>query len=98
MNPLKVYCDTTDCFFCSTNACLFPRLGLFQLPSNLLNRDEKRNKFVNMMVTFGGFHEEERIMMVSFHSGYVFIQTDKPVYNPGDTGEDRVTCRFAGFE
>ena len=58
-----------------------------QLSSDHLNRDEKKNKFVYLMVNFGGLHSEERLLMVSFHSGYIFIQTDKPIYNPGDTGE-----------
>lgn len=58
-----------------------------QLPSDNLNRNEKNKKFVFLRVNFGGFHSEERTLMVSFHSGYIFIQTDKPIYNPGDTGE-----------
>lgn len=59
-----------------------------QLPSDRLNRDEKKNKFVYLRVDFGGLHSEETVLMVSFHSGYIFIQTDKPIYNPGDTGEN----------
>lgn len=66
---------------------IFPDL-IQQLPSDGLNPEEKENKFVYLKVDFGGFHSEERVLMVSFHSGYIFIQTDKPIYNPGDTGED----------
>ncbi|MED6279188.1 hypothetical protein CHARACLAT_031935, partial [Characodon lateralis] len=60
-------------------------LKSIQLSSALLNREEKQNKFVNLQVSFGGIYTEERVLMVSFHSGYIFIQTDKPIYNPGDT-------------
>ncbi|XP_029948737.1 venom factor-like [Salarias fasciatus] len=63
----------------------FHILKTIQLPSGDLNRDEKKNKFVYLKVNFEGFHVEERVLMVTFHSGYIFIQTDKPVYNPGDT-------------
>ena len=60
----------------------------YQLPSDGLNREEKMNKFVYLKVNFDGFHTEDRVLMVSFQSGYIFIQTDKPIYNPGDTGEE----------
>lgn len=40
-----------------------------------------------LKVDFGNYHSEERVMMVTFQSGYIFIQTDKPIYNPGDIGE-----------
>ncbi|XP_030585665.1 complement C3-like [Archocentrus centrarchus] len=69
----------------------FNILHPIQLSSDLLNREEKRNQFVNLKVTFGGFHVERRLLMVTFHSGYIFIQTDKPIYNPGDT------IRFRAF-
>uniref|UniRef100_A0A3Q3L7G2 Complement component c3b, tandem duplicate 1 n=1 Tax=Mastacembelus armatus TaxID=205130 RepID=A0A3Q3L7G2_9TELE len=69
----------------------FHALKAIQLPSDHLNRDEKRNKFVYLNVNFEGFYSEERVLMVSFHSGYIFIQTDKPIYNPGDT------IRFRAF-
>ncbi|KAM7010094.1 complement C3-like [Tautogolabrus adspersus] len=73
-------------------------LKSIQLPSDLLNREEKKNKFVQLSVNFGGLHTEERPLMVSFHSGYIFIQTDKPIYNPGDTVRFRAFVSSPAFK
>ncbi len=51
----------------------------------MLQPDGKK-KYVKLVAQFGRFHRAERVLPVSFRSGYIFIQTDKPVYNPGDTG------------
>ncbi|KAJ0051248.1 hypothetical protein NL108_016549, partial [Boleophthalmus pectinirostris] len=56
-----------------------------RVPSINLQPKEKKEKFVFLRVTFEGFEPLERLVMVSFHQGYIFIQTDKPIYNPGDT-------------
>ncbi|KAM9363777.1 venom factor-like [Symphorus nematophorus] len=76
----------------------FHTLVTLQIPSNSLNREEKKNKFVYLKVNFGGLHSEERIVMVSFHSGYIFIQTDKPIYNPGDTVRFRAFVSSPSFK
>ncbi len=51
----------------------------------MLQPDGKK-KYVKLVAQFSRFHLAERVLPVSFRSGYIFIQTDKPVYNPGDTG------------
>ncbi|XP_053275525.1 complement C3 [Pleuronectes platessa] len=76
----------------------FQALKTIQLSSDHLNRDEKKNKFVYLMVNFGGLHSEGRLLMVSFHSGYIFIQTDKPVYNPGDIVQFRAFVSTPSFK
>ncbi|XP_033480279.2 complement C3-like [Epinephelus lanceolatus] len=76
----------------------FHVLKAIQLPSDRLNREEKKNKFVYLKVNFGGHYTEERVLMVSFHSGYIFIQTDKPVYNPGDTVRFRTFVSSPSFK
>ncbi|XP_059425938.1 complement C3-like [Carassius carassius] len=53
-------------------------------PKPLLLETEKY-KSVKLVAQFGSFHKAEKFIMLSFSSGYIFIQTDKPVYNPGDT-------------
>uniref|UniRef100_A0A8C5G006 Complement component c3b, tandem duplicate 2 n=1 Tax=Gouania willdenowi TaxID=441366 RepID=A0A8C5G006_GOUWI len=70
-------------------------LKSIQLPSDGLARDEKNNKFVNLKVEFEDLYSEESLLMVSFHSGYIFLSTDKPIYNPGDTGEIK-KCQSRG--
>ncbi|XP_029706634.1 complement C3-like [Takifugu rubripes] len=76
----------------------FHTLKSIQLPSDNLNREEKKNKFVYLKVVYGGFYTEERAIMVSFQSGYIFIQTDKPIYNPGDTVRFRAFVSSPSFK
>uniref|UniRef100_A0A8C1JE12 Uncharacterized protein n=1 Tax=Cyprinus carpio TaxID=7962 RepID=A0A8C1JE12_CYPCA len=64
----------------------YSALKTIKIDPNLLQPDG-RKKYVKLVAQFGAFHRAERVLPVSFRSGYIFIQTDKPVYNPGDTGQ-----------
>ncbi|CAL8328539.1 unnamed protein product [Merluccius merluccius] len=68
------------------------------LSSVHLMPEEHKNKFVYLTVNFHGYHEEERVMMVSFQQGYIFIQTEKPIYNPGDTVRIRAYVSSPSFK
>ncbi|XP_073510481.1 complement C3-like isoform X2 [Phyllobates terribilis] len=49
-----------------------------------LERDPNNKQYVYVIVK----SEQcslEKVVLVSFHSGYIFIQTDKPIYTPGST-------------
>ncbi|XP_043079055.1 complement C3-like isoform X1 [Puntigrus tetrazona] len=66
----------------------YSALKTIEIDPTLLQPDGKK-KYVKLVAQFSRFHHAERVLPVSFRSGYIFIQTDKPVYKPGDT----VRCR-----
>lgn len=58
----------------------------YQIDPNMLVPDGKK-KYVKLVAQFSNIHRTEKVMAVSFRSGHIFIQTDKPIYNPGDKGQ-----------
>lgn len=48
--------------------------------------DSEEQQYVYLRAAFPGVNLEQ-IVMVSFESGYLFIQTDKTIYTPDTTGE-----------
>ncbi|KAL7834034.1 hypothetical protein AOLI_G00289940 [Acnodon oligacanthus] len=63
----------------------YSALKSIEIDPNVLHPEEKGEKFVHLVTQFGSFYRAEQDLKVSFLSGYIFIQTDKPIYNPGDT-------------
>uniref|UniRef100_A0A8C4YU19 Complement C3 n=1 Tax=Gopherus evgoodei TaxID=1825980 RepID=A0A8C4YU19_9SAUR len=47
-------------------------------------KDSKQNQYVVVKATFPQ-QTLEKVVLVHFHSGYIFIQTDKTIYTPGST-------------
>ncbi|XP_056441797.1 complement C3-like isoform X4 [Gadus chalcogrammus] len=73
-------------------------LRSIQLPSDLLEPEDLRNRYVYLGVNFHGYHLLEKVIMVSFQQGYIFVQTDKPIYNPGDTVRMRAYVSSSSFK
>ncbi|XP_024291842.1 complement C3 [Oncorhynchus tshawytscha] len=47
------------------------------------------NQYVYLTASFRG-RQLETVVLVSFQAGYVFLQTDKPIYNPGEAVKYRL--------
>lgn len=56
-----------------------------QIPANEMKKDAKHNQYVVVQATCDQFMLQ-KVVLTSFHSGYIFIQTDKPIYTPGSQG------------
>lgn len=54
------------------------------IPSNNLEKDPNKKQFVYVTVR-SPICSLEKVVLVSYQSGYIFIQTDKPIYTPGST-------------
>ncbi|CAB1326515.1 unnamed protein product [Coregonus sp. 'balchen'] len=66
-------------------------LHQLKLDQKDFNRNVRGNQYVYLKATFRDRDRDyqrllETVVLVSFQSGYVFLQTDKPIYNPGEDG------------
>uniref|UniRef100_A0A3Q2QK09 Complement C3 n=1 Tax=Fundulus heteroclitus TaxID=8078 RepID=A0A3Q2QK09_FUNHE len=65
----------------------FQAFGKIVIPADRFVNDRNVKQYVTLQADFPGQLPLEKVVLVSFQSGYIFIQTDKPIYTPGSTGE-----------
>ncbi|XP_058137963.1 LOW QUALITY PROTEIN: complement C3 [Dasypus novemcinctus] len=63
-----------------------------KIPANKEFRTDKGKTYVVVQAAFGGtqVQQVQQVVLVSLQTGYLFIQTDKPIYTPGSTARYRV--------
>lgn len=69
-----------------THSCL----SGFQIPAGDFSKDPNSKQYVYLQAQFND-RVLEKVVMVSFQSGYIFIQTDKTLYTPNTKGESGAT-------
>lgn len=57
-----------------------------QIPQGTFSKDPKMKQNVYLLAQFPN-RLLEKVVLVSFQSGYIFIQTDKTLYTPSSKGE-----------
>uniref|UniRef100_A0A8C0HFW7 Anaphylatoxin-like domain-containing protein n=1 Tax=Chelonoidis abingdonii TaxID=106734 RepID=A0A8C0HFW7_CHEAB len=71
----------------STTVSLNPGNGMMNSAKiKLLPKDAQKKEYVYIEAKSSLFILE-KVVLLSFHSGYIFIQTDKTIYTPGSTGQ-----------
>ncbi|TDH11186.1 hypothetical protein EPR50_G00058200 [Perca flavescens] len=59
----------------------FQELGNITIPADSFSKDPTMKQYVYLQAQFPD-HLLEKVVLVSFQSGYIFIQTDKTLYTP----------------
>ncbi|XP_062296918.1 complement C3-like [Scomber scombrus] len=75
----------------------FQNFGKITIPVGDFSKDPKVKQYVNLQAHFPG-QVLEKVVLVSFQSGYIFIQTDKTLYTPDSTVRYRIFGLTPGME
>uniref|UniRef100_A0A3Q1G758 Complement C3-like n=1 Tax=Acanthochromis polyacanthus TaxID=80966 RepID=A0A3Q1G758_9TELE len=78
---------TTSVNLTSTNK--YQGFGQIRIPTGDFKRDPNMRQYVYLQAQFPDI-KLEKVVLVSFHSGYIFIQTDKTLYTPSSKVRFRV--------
>ncbi|KAJ8246286.1 hypothetical protein GJAV_G00265890 [Gymnothorax javanicus] len=75
----------------------FQALQEIQLAENFFEKESHLQQHVYLEAKFGQ-REVTKVILVSFQSGYIFVQTDKTIYTPESTVQYRVFALNPGLE
>ncbi|KAG5854132.1 hypothetical protein ANANG_G00034310 [Anguilla anguilla] len=76
----------------------FQALQEILIPEEFFEEETRLKQYVHLHAKFGNKQELEKVIMVSFQSGYIFVQTDKSIYTPIGTVLYRVFALNPGLE
>ncbi|XP_053273309.1 complement C3 [Pleuronectes platessa] len=80
-----------------TSAGHFQALGEIRIPAGDFSKDPKVKQYVYLQAQFPD-RLLEKVVLVSFQSGYIFIQTDKTLYTPNSKVHFRMFAVTPGME
>uniref|UniRef100_A0A673L9Z4 NTR domain-containing protein n=1 Tax=Sinocyclocheilus rhinocerous TaxID=307959 RepID=A0A673L9Z4_9TELE len=69
---------------CSQSLVLCPLLYVILNDQNFFSADPLEKQYVYLQAQFPSV-TLEKVVLLSFQSGYIFVQTDKPIYTPAST-------------
>nr|AAI22312.1 Zgc:103710 protein [Danio rerio] len=77
----------------------FQILADIKIPSDrdYFSDDPLEKQYVYLQAQFPT-HTLEKVVMLSFQSGYIFVQTDKPIYTPGSNIQYRIFSLTSGLK
>ncbi|XP_075896236.1 complement C3-like [Nelusetta ayraudi] len=75
----------------------FQGLGQLTIPAAGFNKNPSVKQYVYLQAHFPG-NVLEKVVMVSFQAGYIFIQTDKTLYTPNSKVHYRIFAVTPGME
>ncbi|XP_043940644.1 complement C3-like [Protopterus annectens] len=76
----KVYTQTQVTLNAANNFLVETKM---KLPASHIDQNPKQRQFVSLVAKCTAFNLE-KVILISFDSGFIFVQSDKPLYTPTD--------------